>query len=94
MGMVLPVMGVAVLVFVGVPLLEGWALGLVEVPVPLPVPPLTHADRVAAMARGSRSFLSERPAFGKDVFVPTIVTFSVKASSCEFHPYKGRSTQT
>ncbi len=100
MGMVLPVMGVAVLalllalVFVGALLLDGWAPGLAAVPVPLPVPPLTQADREAAMARGSKSFLNERLVFRKDVFVPTIATFSVKVSSCEFHPYKGRSTQT
>ncbi|AWP23453.1 hypothetical protein C4901_09015 [Acidiferrobacter sp. SPIII_3] len=65
MGMVLPVMGVVVLalllalVFVGAPPLEGWAAGLAVVPAPLPVPPLTHADREAAMARGSKSFLNE-----------------------------------
>jgi hypothetical protein len=74
MGMVLPVMGVLLaFVFVGAPLLEGWAPGLADVPVPPPVPPLTQADREAAMARGSRNFLNGRPTFRKDVSVPTIV---------------------
>jgi hypothetical protein len=63
MGMVLPVMGIAAsvlllaLVLAGAPLPEDWDPGLTEVPAP--APPLTHADKEAAMAIGNTNFLSK-----------------------------------
>ena len=71
MGMVLPVMGVVVLV--AVLLLEGCTPGLADVPVPLPEPPLTQADKVAAIATGNNSFLNERIALREDFLLATIV---------------------